>query len=134
MNFRKFFPVCNDTLNYLYKFCFAACRCCYRAFYRLMMTTKAGCVLRPFQLCLFLLISFSLVYLVFDAYSVYKIPSRLLPRKTERDRNHDYSIWPVYRHYNSNAVSIWGWYHFCFFCCVCQNSFVCIYINKSTAQ
>lgn len=68
-----------------------------------MMTTKAGCVLRPFQLCLFLLISFSLVYLVFDAYSVYKIPSRLLPRKTERDRNHDYSIWPVYRHYNSNA-------------------------------
>ena len=96
-------------------FCFTACRCCYRALYRLMMSNKAGCILRPFQLCLFLLISFTLVYLVFDGYSVYKIPSRLLPRKIERDRNHDYSLWPAYRHLNNNAVSILTL--FIYYCC-----------------
>ncbi|XP_029633701.1 uncharacterized protein LOC115209428 isoform X3 [Octopus sinensis] len=75
-----------------------------RLYYNLkrLRIMSSSCFLRPLPLSMLLLISFSLVYLVFDAYSVYKIPFRLLPRKTEHDRNRDYSRWPTYKHMNFN--------------------------------
>ncbi|GAB1600256.1 uncharacterized protein LOC115209428 isoform X1 [Argonauta hians] len=60
------------------------------------------CFVRPLPLFMLLAISLSLIYLFFDAYSVYKIPFRILPRKTEQERNSDYSLWPTFKHINYN--------------------------------